>query len=265
MTDIPASWLRPDWPAPASIRAFSTSREGGVSRAPRDSFNLSDRVGDDAHHVAINRTRLIRRLGLPREPVWLSQVHGTRVIDASDGAAGVEADASVALKPDVVCAVLTADCLPVLFCDRAGSCVAAAHAGWRGLLAGVLEAALDALAVPADQVLVWFGPAIGPAAFEVGAEVRDAFVRHHADNARAFAPSPAGRWLADIYRLAWLRLMSRGVTHIYGGGLCTYSDNARFFSYRRDRSTGRMATLIWASRERDQRAPPRPPTSPRTR
>lgn len=249
MIDIPASWLRPDWPAPARIRAFSTSREGGVSRAPRDSFNLSDRVGDDAEHVAINRTRLTRWLALPREPAWLSQVHGARVIDASDSAAGVEADASVALIPDVVCAVLTADCLPVLFCDRAGSRVAAAHAGWRGLLAGVLEATITALEAPANEILAWFGPAIGPAAFEVGAEVRDAFVQRHADSARAFAPSPAGRWLADIYLLASLRLRARGVTHIYGGGLCTYSDNARFFSHRRNRDTGRMASLIWVSRE----------------
>lgn len=219
-----------------------------MSRTPRDSFNLALHVGDDPDHVRINRDRLKRHLTLPGEPVWLSQVHGSRVIDASTEYCGIEADAAVTLEADVVCAVLTADCLPVLFCDRAGSRVAAAHAGWRGLVAGVLEATVEALAVPPRELLAWFGPAIGPTAFEVGFEVRDAFVRHHEPSAGAFAPSPAGRWFADIYKLASLRLQASGVTHIYGGGFCTYSDTARFFSHRRDRNTGRMTSLIWFSR-----------------
>lgn len=248
MTEISHSWLRPDWPAPASVRACSTSRHGGVSRAPRDSLNLALHVGDDPDHVRVNRARLTRRLALPREPAWLSQVHGSRVIDASTSCDGVKADASVAFESRVVCAVLTADCLPVLFCDRAGSRVAAAHVGWRGLLAGVLEATVEVLAARPGELMAWFGPAIGPAAFEVGLEVRDAFIAHYAGSAAAFAPSPAGRWLADICQLARLRLAAVGVTAVYGGRLCTYSDPARFFSYRRDKCTGRMANLIWLAR-----------------
>ncbi len=243
--DIPSSWLRPDWPAPARVRAISTTREGGVSCAPRDSFNLGSRCGDDPQAVAENRARLRRWLALPSEPAWLRQVHGARTIDAASAAVDVEADVSVAFTPDVVCAVLTADCLPVLFCDREGSRVAAAHAGWRGLAAGVLEATIDTLNVSGRQLLAWLGPAIGPQVFEVGAEVRAAFVEHNQASANAFKPLPAGRWLADIYLLARLRLKAKGITQIYGGVLCTYSDPARFFSYRRDRHTGRMASLIW--------------------
>jgi polyphenol oxidase len=246
--DIPLSWLWPDWSAPVKVRAVSTSREGGISRPPFDTFNLGSRCGDDSQAVAENRARLKTWLALPNEPVWLRQVHGARVIDAAQADGGIKADAAVAFSPDVVCAVLTADCLPVLFCDRNGTRVAAAHAGWRGLLAGALEAAINALGVPGEKVLAWLGPAIGLTAFEVGAEVRSAFTENDPVYARAFMPSPAGRWLADIYQLARLRLAAKGVTAVYGGGLCTYSDPARFFSYRRDRHTGRMASLIWVSR-----------------
>ncbi|MBA2491799.1 MAG: peptidoglycan editing factor PgeF [Gammaproteobacteria bacterium] len=248
MNEIPHSWLRAHWPAPACVHACSTSRQGGVSRAPRHTLNLALHVGDDPDHVRINRARLMRRLALPREPAWLSQVHGSRVVDASTDCDGVKADASVAFQSGVVCAVLTADCLPVLLCDRAGLRVAAAHVGWRGLLAGVLEVTVEALAARPAELMAWFGPAIGPTAFEVGPEVRNAFVAHHAGSAAAFAPSPAGRWLADICQLARLRLAAMGVTAVFGGGLCTYSDPARFFSYRRDKCTGRMANLIWLAR-----------------
>jgi polyphenol oxidase len=242
---VPKSWLRPDWPAPACVRAVCTSREGGVSRAPFDTFNLGGRVGDDPKAVAENRARLRNWLRLPAAPMWLRQVHDTGVIDAARAQADAEADAAVTFAPQVICTVLTADCLPVLFCDRAGTRVAAAHAGWRGLLAGVLEKTIDRLGVPGEVLLAWLGPAIGPQAFEVGAEVRRAFLERDPQSSQAFTPSPAGRWLADIYQLARLRLRARGVTAVYGGGLCTYADAARFFSYRRDRHTGRMASLIW--------------------
>ncbi len=246
-TDVPASWVHPDWPAPVNVRAISTSREGGVSFAPRDTFNLGSRVGDDPKAVAENRARLKRVLALPSEPVWLRQVHGAHVIDAAPCYGESEADAAVAFTPGVVCAVTTADCLPAIFCARDGGRIAAVHAGWRGLLAGVLEATVAALRVPEEELLVWLGPAIGPDAFEVGAEVRSAFVEDNPPCASAFRASPPGRWLTDIYQLARIRLNAAGVTAIYGGGLCTYSDPGRFFSYRRDKNTGRMATLIWLS------------------
>ena len=219
-----------------------TTRLGGVSQGPYASLNLGSHVGDDAAAVAANRAQL--RSMLPAEPVWLNQVHGTQVIRA-DTASGVpDADASFTRIPNTVCAVLTADCLPVLFCARDGSAVAAAHAGWRGLAAGVLEATLNAMQVPPAEVMVWMGAAIGPDAFEVGAEVRDTFIASHPSAASAFQPHQP-QWLADIYTLARIRLTACGVRAIYGGGLCTYTDAARFYSYRRDGVTGRMATLIW--------------------
>ncbi|HEY8330026.1 MAG TPA: peptidoglycan editing factor PgeF [Pseudomonas sp.] len=238
--------LIPDWPAPANVRACVTTRAGGVSQVPFDSFNLGDHVGDDPVAVAENRRRLQALLGC--RAAWLSQVHGVSVVEA-DPAQVAEADAGWSATPGVACAIMTADCLPVLFCDRAGSHVAAAHAGWRGLAAGVLEASVAALDCPADQVLVWLGPAIGPQAFEVGAEVRAAFVEQHAEAAEAFVPSVnAGRFMADLYRLARIRLAAIGVTAVYGGGLCTFSDAARFYSYRREPRTGRLASLIWLER-----------------
>lgn len=237
-------WLLPDWPAPARVKACVTTRSGGVSLAPFESFNLGEHVEDDSAAVAENRKRLTTALAC--RPAWLRQVHGIAVAPA-DPALVLEADASWTATPGVACAVLTADCLPVLFCDRAGTRVAAAHAGWRGLAGGVLEATLDALALPPTELLVWLGPAIGPQAFEVGPEVREVFVSAHAQTAAAFRPSPnAGRWMADIYRLARIRLAARGVSAVYGGGFCTHSD-PRFYSYRRASRTGRFASLIWLS------------------
>lgn len=235
-------WLTPQWPAPARVKSCVTTRAGGVSAGPFASFNLGDHVGDDPVAVAKNRQRLVSLLGC--RPAWLRQVHGTQVVEAQ-AELDVEADASWSATPGVACAIMTADCLPALFCDRAGTRVAAAHAGWRGLAAGVLEATLDALALPADQVLVWLGPAIGAQAFEVGAEVREAFIAQHPQAAEAFSPCHnAGKFMADIYQLARIRLAARGVTAVYGGDFCTYND-PRFYSYRRAAQTGRFASLIW--------------------
>lgn len=235
-------WLTPDWPAPARVRACVTTRAGGVSLQPYDSFNLGDHVDDDPAAVASNRLKLTTTLGC--QPAWLSQVHGTRVVEA-DPARVETADASWSQTPGIASLVMTADCLPALFCNRDGTRVAAAHAGWRGLASGVLEATLDALATPADQILVWLGPAIGPDAFEVGPEVRDAFIAQHAEADAAFRPSAnAGRYLADIYALARIRLAARGITAVHGGGFCTVSD-PRFYSYRRASRTGRFASLVW--------------------
>jgi YfiH family protein len=237
------NWIIPDWPAPTNVRAVQTTRIGGVSAGPYASLNLGDHVGDDPAAVAQNRALL--RINLPADPVWLKQVHGNAVVDA-DSAGGVpEADASVARKPGTVCAVMTADCLPLLLCDEAGTVVAAAHAGWRGLAGGVVEAAVRAINVAPERLLVWLGPAIGPQTFEVGEDVRQAFLSHHAGAVQAFAPHGDGKWLADIYLLARQRLALLGVSRVYGGGLCTYSDSERFYSYRRNGATGRMASLIW--------------------
>lgn len=235
--------LLPNWPAPDHIGAASTTRQGGVSRPPYDSLNLGDHVGDDPAAVAANRARLADALSLPAEPLWLTQVHGTTVVDAARGTAGVNADASVAFEPGVVCAVMTADCLPVLFCNAAGTKVGAAHAGWRGLHAGVLEATVQALG-GGEDLMAWLGPAIGPSAFQVGAEVRAAFLDADPGAAGAFRPD-GGRWRADIYTLARRRLAACGIRSVHGGGLCTCTERERFFSYRRDATTGRMASLIW--------------------
>jgi len=237
--------IRPDWPAPARVRAFATTREGGVSLGPYASLNLGDHVGDEPAAVAANRRLL--RAHLPAEPLWLRQVHGVTVADAGLSHVGPpEADAAFARQPGQVCAVLTADCLPVLFCDTAGQVVAAAHAGWRGLLAGVLERTVSAIALPPRELLAWLGPAIGPAAFEVGDEVREAFVAEDALAGAAFRPAPAmGKWWADLPALARQRLRRCGLARVYGGDLCTHVDARRFFSYRRDRVTGRLGSFIW--------------------
>ncbi len=238
--------LRPEWPAPEHVHALTTTRVGGVSLPPYDSLNLGDHVGDNPQHVLENRQRLARAFSFPAEPRWLKQVHGVAACCANrTGQGSREADASFTREPGVVCAVLTADCLPVLLCDRTGQQVAAIHAGWRGLLAGVIESTLAQMVGDAGSFMAWLGPAIGPGAFEVGDEVRHAFIGHDAKAQQAFTPSPAGRWLADIYRLARQRLTAAGVSEVYGGGYCTYSDSGRFYSYRRDGTTGRMATLIW--------------------
>ncbi|TDV42080.1 hypothetical protein EDF87_115121 [Pseudomonas helmanticensis] len=239
------NWLTPDWPAPASVKACVTTREGGVSAAPFDSLNLGDHVDDRPEAVAENRRRLTEHFSI--KPAWLQQVHGIAVAHADPGIVAT-ADASWTATPGIACAAMTADCLPALFCDRAGTRVAAAHAGWRGLAAGVLEATLDSLDVPAAEVLVWLGPAIGPKAFEVGPEVREVFINQLPEAAEAFVPSDnAGKFMADIYLLARLRLAERGVTAVYGGGFCTVTD-PRFFSYRRAPRTGRFASLIWLTR-----------------
>ena len=234
--------IQPDWPAPARVRACMTTREGGVSPPPWASFNLGDHVGDTPAHVAANRARL--RESLPAEPGWLRQVHSARVVELGREQ-NPEADASFTREAGQVCAVLTADCLPVLFCDRAGSVVAAAHAGWRGLANGVLEATVAAMGVAPGEVLAWMGAAIGPQAFEVGEEVREAFMARHPEAAAAFAPHAPGKWLADLYALARIRLGSVGVRSIYGGGRCTLTEAETFYSYRRDGVTGRMAALVW--------------------
>ncbi|MBT2340890.1 MULTISPECIES: peptidoglycan editing factor PgeF [Pseudomonas] len=237
-----SDWLTPDWPAPDRVKACVTTRAGGVSQAPFDSLNLGNHVDDDPAAVAENRRRLTERFAI--RPAWLQQVHGIDVVEA-DPAQVATADASWTATPGIACTAMTADCLPVLFCNHAGTRVAAAHAGWRGLANGVLEATLDSLQAPAGEVLVWLGPAIGPQAFEVGAEVREAFVAQLPQAARAFVPGHnAGKFFADIYELARLRLAARGVTAVYGGGLCTVTD-PRFFSYRRNPRTGRFASLVW--------------------
>lgn len=245
MTDSPEP-IYPDWPAPANVRASVTTRVGGFSQGPYTSFNLGDHVGDDPDAVARNRALLREALKLPLEPLWLKQVHGTNVVDAASAHIGVTADGAWTDRPGVVCAVLTADCLPVFLCDRQGTKVALLHAGWRGLTAGVIEAGVRALTTPGNELLAWLGPAIGPDSYEVGDDVRDAFLaRNNAGAGACFRPNGAGRWFADMYALARRRLQAQGVQAVYGGGYCTLKERGRFYSFRRDRTTGRMASLIW--------------------
>lgn len=236
--------IRPEWPAPANVFAVSTTRGGGVSKGVYASFNLGSHAGDDSAAVAENRRRLLKALKFEQEPFWLKQVHGTRVARLDGHPVDEPADAAVSGVPQQACVVMTADCMPVLFCDRAGSIVAAAHAGWRGLSAGVLETTLAAMQMPGTEILAWLGPAIGPEVYEVGEEVRQAFVTHETRAERAFRAHGQGKWLCDLYMLARQRLSQAGVEHIYGGGFCTYTDKQRFFSYRRDGECGRMASLI---------------------
>lgn len=233
----------PDWPAPKNVRTLQTTRVGGASAAPYDTFNLGDHVGDAPHVVARNRQQLSSLM--PSEPVWLQQVHGTVVAEAEAASCRPQADACIARHAGAVCAVMTADCLPILLCDEEGTVVGAAHAGWKGLAAGVIEATVQSMQVDPRKLMAWFGPAISQRAFEVGEEVRATFIAHQAQAAEAFLPGVNGKWLADIYLLAHQRLHELGVTRVYGGDLCTFSDPARFFSYRRDGVTGRMATFIW--------------------
>jgi YfiH family protein len=235
----------PDWPAPASVRACSTTRLGGVSAAPWDSLNLGDHVGDRPEDLAANRQRLITLAGLPAMPYWLEQVHGTDVIRL-DEASSTErrGDAVWSNQAETVCAVMTADCLPVLFCSFDGKEVAAAHAGWRGLCAGVLENTLKQFSAPPQEIHAWLGPAIGPEAFEVGPEVRAAFIAHDPAADLAFRAS-GEKYYADLWLLACQRLSAQGVVSVSGGGRCTWHDEAHFFSWRRSGTTGRMASLIW--------------------
>lgn len=245
MTDK-LDFITPDWPAPKRVKALQTTRAGGVSEAPYMSLNLGAHVNDNPIAVAKNRQLLSPYL--PSEPVWVNQVHGVEVIDAATSSCLQNADASFTTKPNVVCVTMTADCLPVLFCDKKGSVVAAVHAGWRGLCDGVIEAAITKMQVHASEILAWLGPAIGPDAFEVGDDVREQFIAKDSQAALAFKPH-GDKWLCNMYLIATQRLNAHGVTEIYGAGVnedfCTYSDEARFFSFRRDNVTGRMATMIW--------------------
>jgi YfiH family protein len=239
-------FIRPNWPAPANVKALQTTRVGGVSVEPYTSLNLGAHVGDN--HVFVEHNRQLLAPYLPSSPVWINQVHGIEVINASSSRGLQDADASYSTLANVVCATMTADCLPVLLCDTKGTVVAAVHAGWRGLCDGVIEAAVHEMAVPASEVLAWLGPAIGPQSFEVGEDVRMQFIAVDPHAILAFKPH-ADKWLCDLYLLAKQRLQSIGVSQVYGATIntefCTYSEDERFYSFRRDNVTGRMASLIW--------------------
>jgi polyphenol oxidase len=239
------SVLEPQWPAPRAVRAGFTLRTGGVSGGAYASLNLGAHVGDDATAVAENRRRLRAALNLPGEPEWVEQVHGIGVLDLDAPEREGVADAVIARRGGQVCVVQVADCLPVLFASLRGDAVAVAHAGWRGLAAGVLEATVARFGIDPSELLAWLGPAIGPQHFEVGGEVRAGFLAHDPGAARAFVPNDRGRWLCDLRALARQRLRDTGVDAVYGVDSCTYSDPGRFFSYRRDGRCGRMAALIW--------------------
>lgn len=247
---VASAILRADWPAPAGVHAFTTLRHGaGQSQPPFDAFNLGTRYGDyrdDPAVVEANRRELVERFGLPGAPQWLRQVHGTAVVSV-DRVESEEpvADAAVTRHPGVALAILTADCLPVLFASDDGQVIGAAHAGWRGLVAGVLENTVAAMAVPAASIIVWLGPAAGPASYEIGAEVHDAFVAHDAGAASAFTATRPGHWRVDLYALARQRLHAAGITRVSGGGRDTIGEADQFFSHRRDAQTGRMATIVW--------------------
>jgi YfiH family protein len=244
-------WMTPDWPAPGNVRALFTTRNGGVGKGAYGTFNLGDHVGDDPETV--RRNRLLLRKILPCEPVWLKQVHGKDVLNADHDNCALPrpGDASFSFCPRHVCAVLVADCLPILLCDREGTAVGVVHAGWRGLATGVIEQAVSEIRGSSHgnpRLMAWLGPAIGPDHFEVGDEVREAFMARDELSAHAFRrhdDSQPPKWLADLFLLARLALSRAGVTDIYGGEVCTFSDPERFFSYRRDGCTGRMAGLIW--------------------
>jgi YfiH family protein len=238
-------FLDPSWPAPPNVHAVCTLRTGGVSRAPYDSFNLAAHVGDDQGAVAANRRLLRDTLRLPNEPSWLDQVHSDVVVEAGAWSQPKRADASIARGAGLVCTVLTADCLPVLFCSRDGDRVAAAHAGWRGLAAGILDNTVGSLGLPGHELMAWLGPAISQPAFEVGDDVRIAFLARDAGAADAFIPNARGRWQCDLYMLARRNLAALGITDVYGGEHCTVTEQDRFFSYRRDGQCGRMATAVW--------------------
>jgi YfiH family protein len=242
---LPAQWLVPDWPAPPRVRAFVTTRAGGVSTGDYESMNLGSSSGDEAANVA--RNRAILREHLPSTPRWMKQVHGTSVADVDTlGEADVAtADAAMAARPGRVAVVLTADCMPLFLCDEGGAKVAVAHAGWRGMAAGVIENTVRAMGGDASRLVAWMGPAIGPKAFEVGPEVREAFVAVDPAADGAFTAHKPGKYLADLYGLARQRLARAGVERVGGGGFCTFSEADRFFSYRRRQASGRMGAFIW--------------------
>lgn len=237
-----SNFILPNWPAPANVHALQTNRDGGVSIAPYDSLNLGSHVKDNPIHVAQNRQMLNQFL--PSEPVWLNQVHGINVVDAANTDCVPDADASFTTRKNVVCVTMTADCLPILVCDSAGTAVASIHAGWRSLCDGVIEATIAKMQTNSSDLMAWLGPAIGSNAFEVGAEVRAQFMAKDEKAELAFKQHN-DKYLADIYQIATQRLNNLGITQIYGGGECTFTDEKRFFSFRRDGATGRMATLIW--------------------
>ncbi len=246
MTQKPTA-LYPFWQVPQNVHAFTTLRSGGVSRAPYASFNLGDHVEDEPSAVKKNRDLLVERFGLPQFPLFLSQVHSTRVIRLPYPGEDIKADAVYTDKPGQVCLVMTADCLPVLFTSKKGNEVAAAHAGWRGLCDGILEATVKQFQCPRDEILAWFGPAIGPTAFQVGPEVVAQFIAQDAQAERAFVAdsAKAGKYLGNLYQIAAQRLQRMGVMQISGGEHCTYTESDKFFSFRREMKTGRMASLIW--------------------
>lgn len=236
-------WIIPDWPAPANIHAATTLRTGGFSQAEFSSLNLAEHVQDNPEHVLQNRQKMTRMLGLPSDPVWLQQTHSVDVVCADQTGQMFVGDASYTYKKNIVCTVLTADCLPVLLCDIQGTMVAAVHGGWRGLLNGVVENAVAKM--PGAEIMAWLGPAIGPHCFEVDQDVYDLFINQSRQFTGAFTQQSDGKYLADIYQIASIILKGVGVQKIYGGQFCTVTDTERFFSYRRDGQTGRMATLIW--------------------
>lgn len=241
--DIATHCIVPDWPAPAQVHALVTTRAGGVSTGPYASLNLGLRTEDDPGAVAENRARIEQLL--PQPPRWLQQVHGSTVVDADLLKTAAQADASVARRSGTVCAIMIADCLPILLTDRAGTCVGAAHAGWRGLAGGVIANTVAQMPAAASELMAWIGPGIGPDAFEVGDDVLDSFCTTAPEQRSAFKALKPGKWLCDLPALARCALQRAGVSRIYGGDLCTYSDARRFYSYRRDGITGRMAALIW--------------------
>lgn len=241
-------WITPDWPAPTNIYAASTLRTGGVSQGAFDSLNLADHVHDRLSHVFENRQIITNMLALPAAPVWLQQTHSAKAVCAELATKQPEADASYTAKDNIVCTVLTADCLPILLCDQQGTMVAAIHGGWRGLLNGIIENTV--LKIPTRNMMAWLGPAIGAQCFVVGAEVRHAFINKSVQFASAFKQHEQDKYLADIYQIAKIQLNIAGIQQIYGGQYCTVRDNGRFFSYRRDGQTGRMATLIWKTKTR---------------
>lgn len=244
MSGLQNSLIIPDWPAPSNVKSIITTREGGVSQNHFASFNIGQHVEDNPDHVKANREEL--RKILPNEPVWLRQVHGNKVIHADNNTLqNLEADAVVTDIANVVLSIQTADCLPVLLCDRKGTAIGACHAGWRGLSNDIIENTIGEMNCPPQSIIAYLGPAIGPEKFEVGQDVADEFVKKHATAADAFAPISSTKWLANIYMLAKIRLSAAGVTNVYGGNFCTYSDDTRFFSYRRSKQTGRMASLMW--------------------
>lgn len=243
MRELPL--LLPEWPAPSTVRAACTTRGGGVSQGAFASLNLGQQTEDDPIAVASNRRLLKGRLGLRREPAWLHQIHGTALVKADQVDMPPAADGSWTDRNDVACVVLVADCLPVLLCDRAGTRVAAAHGGWRGLASGILAQTVRVLGRPPQELMAWLGPAIGPEAFEVGPEVRKPFVERWPATEAAFREGKGDRWFCDIYEIARVQLNKLGVMDVYGGGLCTYSDPERFYSFRRHGLTGRQAALIW--------------------